>query len=343
MAIAAAFPFHTPAHGDPPAPGQATADRIMKRGGEPATATPQGAPQSGARGSEDGGASMVAVEAGARGPGKSRDMPMPASGQDTTVMQPVEPGIADRGALSESLREMPITLRVPGAFENVYPVPGRPGLFFRAQGALYMVFDEATYRFYKGSRYVTIPPGAVFYVGRPDWSRIPMPWFRGTDAGDAEPQGASPAGANGMAPLQAHVDSEVDPAGQSPDRLRVDGRVPLRRADIGGELGRVPGHMVGFGGAASEPEPLDPARVAMAMRTVEERDRDAAAPRAPDAAALAGVLPAGVARDLVVLGQDGQVQPRIVGDSTYRRERIAALMRSAASRTHAAAPVRAQQ
>ncbi len=258
-------------------------------------------------------------------------------------MQPVEPGIADRGALAESLREMPITLRVPGAFENVYPVPGRPGLFFRAQGALYMVFDEATYRFYKGTNYVTIPPGAVFYVGRPDWSTIPTPWFRGTDAGDVEPQDARSARTNAMAPVQAQVDSEVDPAGQSPDRLRVDGRVPLRRADIGGELGRVPGHMVGFGGGGTEPEPLDPGRVAMAMRTVEERERDAAAPRAPDAAALAGVLPAGVARDLVVLGQDGQVQPRIVGDSAYRRERIAALMRSAARRAHAAAPVRAQQ
>ena len=258
-------------------------------------------------------------------------------------MQPVEPGIADRGALAESLREMPITLRVPGAFENVYPVPGRPGLFFRAQGALYMVFDEATYRFYKGTNYVTIPPGAVFYVGRPDWSTIPTPWFRGADAGDGDPQGARPAGANAAPALQAHVDTEVDPAGTSPDRLRVDGRVPLRRAELGGELGRVPGHMAGFGASAAEPEPLDPARVAMALRTVKERERDAAAPRAPDAAALAGVLPAGVARDLVVVGQDGQVQPRIVGDSAYRRERIAALMRSAAHRTHVAPSARAQQ
>ena len=256
-------------------------------------------------------------------------------------MQPVEPGIADRGALAESLREMPITLRVPGAFENVYPVPGRPGLFFRAQGALYMVFDEATYRFYKGTNYVTIPPGAVFYVGRPDWSTIPAPWFRGADAVDADPVARTgPSSAGGASPLQSHVDAEVDPAGQSPDRLRADGRVAVRKAEVGGELGRVPGHQAGYGSGAASPSTVDPAQAALAMRTVEERDRDAAAPRAPDAAALAGVLPAGVSRDLVFIGRDGEVRPRIVGDSDYRRERIAALMRLAASRPGTGAPAR---
>jgi hypothetical protein len=268
---------------------------------------------------------------------------MPASGQDTTVMQPVEPGIADRGALSQSLREMPITLRVPGAFENVYPVPGRPGLFFRAQGALYMVFDEATYRFYKGTNYITIPPGAMFYVGRPDWRTIPTPWFRGADAEDADVQGAQPSGAPGAAPLQAQVDGEVDPEGQRPHQLRADGRIPVRRAAIGSDLGKVPGHLVGFGLDSARIDPIDPAHAALAMRTVEERDRDAAAPSAPDAAALTGVLPAGVSRDLIVVGRDGEVRPRIVGDSNYRRERVAALMRMAADRMHAAAPARAQQ
>lgn len=260
-------------------------------------------------------------------------------------MQPVEPGVADRGALTESLREMPITLRVPGAFENVYPVPGRPGLFFRAQGALYMVFDEATYRFYKGTNYVTIPPGAVFYVGRPDWSTIPTPWFRGADAGaadagTADAHAAPQQVAEGGAPLQAQVDSEVDPSGQSSWRLRADRRVVVRRAAVGGELGLVPGHLVGFGADSAELDRIDPSQVALAMRTVGERDRDAAAPSAPDAAALAGVLPAGVARDMLVMDRNGEVCPRIVGDSTYRRERIAALMRSAASRAHAGAPER---
>lgn len=258
-------------------------------------------------------------------------------------MQPVEPGVADRGALAASLREMPITLRVPGAFENVYPVPGRPGLFFRAQGALYMVFDEATYRFYKGTRYVTIPPGAVFYVGKPDWSTIPAPWFRGADVDEADSRGEQTAGGSAVAPLQAQVDAEVDPPGQSPERLRADGRVPVRSADVGGELGRVPGHQVGFGAVSAAPEPLDPARAALAARTVEERERDAAAPHAPDAAALAGVLPAGVARDLVVVDRDGTLWPRIVGDSAYRRERIAALMRAASSHARSGERARAEQ
>lgn len=258
-------------------------------------------------------------------------------------MQPVDPGVADRGALSASLREMPITLRVPGAFENVYPVPGRPGLFFRAQGALYMVFDEATYRFYKGTKYVTIPPGAVFYVGRPDWSTIPTPWFRGNDADQVDAADSQEAGASAAAPLQAQVDAEVDPPGESPERLRADLRVPVRRADVGGELSRVPGHRVGFGADSLETEPMDPTRAALAMRTFEERERDAAAPRAPDAAAIVGVLPAGVARDLVVIDRDGSVWPRIVGDSAYRRERIAALMRAAAHRAESRDAARAEQ
>jgi hypothetical protein len=342
IALVLAWPRTSTAQGEPPTPGQATADRIMRRGGEPKAPMPgQPAPP------VPGSAAREAAAAGAgmapRGPGDSRDLPMPASGQDTTVMQPVDPGVADRGALAESLREMPMTLRVPGAFENVYPVPGRPGLFFRAQGALYMVFDEATYRFYKGTRYVTIPPGAVFYVGRPDWSTIPTPWFRGADADDSSQRGTQPTGSGGAAPLQAQVNSEVDPPGQSPEQLRAEGRVPVRRAAVGSELGRVPGHHAGFGSVSAARDPLDPAHAALAMRTAQERERDAAAPRAPDAAALAGVLPAGVARDLVVVDRDGQVQPRIVGDSTYRRERIAALMRIAADRMHAAASARARQ
>lgn len=337
IALAAACAVRAVAAGDPPAPGQGTADRIMRRGSDPESRVPQArpadpAPQQGRD-----------ADASPRGPGKSRDVPMPPSGQDTTVMQPVEPGIADRGALAKSLREMPITLRVPGAFENVYPVPGRPGLFFRAQGALYMVFDEATYRFYRGTNYAMVPPGAVFYVGRPDWSKIPMPWFRGADAeGNASGDAATDA-PGGAAPLQANVDAEVDPPGESPERLRSDLRVSVRRAAVGGDLGRVPGHRVGFGGDSTDPERIDPAHAALAMRTVEERDRDAAAPRAPDAAALAGVLPAGVARDLLVVDRDGEVWPRIVGDSTYRRERIAALMRSAAAAAQSPAPSRAPQ
>lgn len=258
-------------------------------------------------------------------------------------MQPLDPGVADRGALTASLREMPITLRVPGAFENVYPVPGRPGLFFRAQGALYMVFDEATYRFYKGTNYVTIPPGAVFYVGRPDWSAIPAPWFRGADADSADAGASRQAGTDGAAPPQAYVDAEVDPAGQSAERLRADRRVQVRRTEVGGDLGRVPGSQVGYGPSPAADPPVDPAQYANAARTVAERERDAAAPRAPDAAALAGVLPSGVSRDLVFIDRNGEVRPRIVGDSSYRRERLAALMRSAARHARSGALAQSQQ
>jgi hypothetical protein len=324
IAIASACACPLVAHGSDDTPGQATHERIMRR---PAAASP--APLQ---------SSPPDAPAGPRGPGNSRDTPMPASGQDTTVMQPVESGIADRGALSQSLRQMPITLRMPGAFENVFPVPGRPGLFFRAQGGLYVVFDEATYRFYRGTNYATIPPGAVFYVGRPDWSKIPMPWFRGLDAPDPDAQGAGQPSAAGAAPVQALVDHEVDPAGESPSRLRSDRRVQVRRADVGGDLGRVPGHRAGFGTDSPAPDELDSAARALATRSASERDRDAAASRAPDAAAIAGVLPAGVSRELLVVDSEGEVRPRIVGDVSYRRQRIAELMRVAALGPRRATP-----
>lgn len=239
-------------------------------------------------------------------------------------MQPVEAGVADRGSLTESLRQMPMTLRMPGAFENVYPVPGRPGLFFRAQGALYAVFDEATYRMYRGTNLATIPPGSVFYVGKPDWSRIPMPWFRPAGTNDAPPVAEAGAAVSPLM-LDGDIDAEIDPAGQSPSKLRADGRVPVRRAEVGGDLGRVPGSRAGFGGSPRDADALSDAERASALRSADERVRDAAASSAPDAAAMAGVVPSGVSRDMIV-GSGADVRPRIVGDGTYRQQRLTQLM-----------------
>lgn len=239
-------------------------------------------------------------------------------------MQPVEAGVADRGSLTESLRQMPMTLRMPGAFENVYPVPGRPGLFFRAQGALYAVFDEATYRMYRRTNLATIPPGSVFYVGKPDWSKIPMPWFRPAGTNDAPPM-AQPGDSASPLRVDGEIDGEVDPAGQSPSKLRADGRVRVRRAEVGGELGRVPGSQAGFGGVAPAADELSDAERASALRTADERVREAAAPDAADAAALVGVIPSGVSRDMIV-GTGADVRPRIVGDGIYRQQRLTQLM-----------------
>ncbi len=93
---------------------------------------------------------------------------------DPSAHQPVDPAVADRGALAAPARVMPYELALPQEFDRVFRVPGNSGKFYRASGALYAVFDEAVYRRGKdGQRIADVPPGTVYYIGRPDWTRVP--------------------------------------------------------------------------------------------------------------------------------------------------------------------------
>ncbi|MSR28627.1 MAG: hypothetical protein EXS03_03505 [Phycisphaerales bacterium] len=92
---------------------------------------------------------------------------------DPSSHQPVEPAVADRGPLAMPGRQMPYELALPQGFDRVYRVPGNTGKFYRASGALYAVFDESVYRLSKeGARTAEVPPGTVYYIGRPDWSTL---------------------------------------------------------------------------------------------------------------------------------------------------------------------------
>ena len=75
----------------------------------------------------------------------------------------LDDSIDDVNALRTSLRNLPMGLRIPLGFSDVYEVPGRPGWRMRANGGLYAVFRESIYLM--GDP--LIPNGAVFHIGPP--------------------------------------------------------------------------------------------------------------------------------------------------------------------------------
>jgi hypothetical protein len=91
-------------------------------------------------------------------------------------LEPVDTGITDRSPAAEQLRVMPVELS-PHRFDLTYRVPGRSDLLMRKNGEVYIVFDNMVYQ--RDKRFKNqmimkgmIPPSSVFYIGRPDFSRI---------------------------------------------------------------------------------------------------------------------------------------------------------------------------
>ena len=98
------------------------------------------------------------------------------------TLQPVDQAVADRHALSVSLREVEGGLRVPDDFSDVFPVPGHDDLFMRAAGSIHAVFPKSTYARRRGMLVPLVPDNTVLYIGRPSESDIAA-WY-----GDALPK-----------------------------------------------------------------------------------------------------------------------------------------------------------
>lgn len=81
----------------------------------------------------------------------------------------VDAGTGDVGPLSESLRVLPLDLRVSDGFENVYRVTGPDGQerFMRREGALTAVFPRSDYVMTEFGPYAVIPAGTWFMIGEP--------------------------------------------------------------------------------------------------------------------------------------------------------------------------------
>ncbi|MHC4107146.1 MAG: hypothetical protein ACYSTY_03575 [Planctomycetota bacterium] len=108
-------------------------------------------------------------------------------------LQPVEEAVADRHALSVSLREVDGGLREPDDFSDVFPVPGHDHLFMRAQGSLHAVFPQSTYVRWRGVLLPLVPDNTVLYIGPPSDSDIAA-WYGAAASKrtrQGEPQGTS--------------------------------------------------------------------------------------------------------------------------------------------------------
>jgi len=246
---------------------------------------------------------------------------------DTSMNYPAEQRVADRGGLCTSPRQMPMELAEPQGFDRLYEVPGKSGMFYRANGGLFLVFERGTYAQVQDKQrrtwtIPTVPPGGQYYIGKPDWSSIRR-------------IGSLPAGSVGVhqdARLErSRAAGEPTPVEVREVDLRIDARVnteivpqstdaTLSQGGNGAMIGRAPVSRANENVVAP-----DQARaINEAAGTVDaEVPTEAAvfASKAPDAAAWARTLPQGVDRSFLIERGD-DVQPRMVADFLYRQRRL---------------------
>lgn len=160
----------------------------------------------------------------------SSTQPRPATRFD--AYEVVDPTVADRNTLGTSFRMFAVDLS-PSGFRNVYKVPGHDDLLMRADGGLYAVFEQATYRRAQDKetkQYFTkptTPASTTYYIGRPNWARM-----RGTGVRDLsfrrETNQTPIAASKQLSDMSgvARLHGVRETAGATPiENTRVDGRV----------------------------------------------------------------------------------------------------------------------
>ncbi|MEC8560491.1 MAG: hypothetical protein VXY94_10470 [Planctomycetota bacterium] len=99
---------------------------------------------------------------------------LPAPAQDPGRFEPVESGVEDVSVLSTSLRVQQPGLDPGTGFDSVYRVPGQSDRYFRANGALFAVFDQSVYRSWNGVGVPEVPPSTTFHIGVPQFLADPV-------------------------------------------------------------------------------------------------------------------------------------------------------------------------
>lgn len=234
---------------------------------------------------------------------------------DGITLRRVDEGVADRGPLGLSLRDMQVDLALPGGFRGVYRIAGQEGdrddLLFRQSGAVVASFSRSVYRQDKeGNVIIDVPPGTVFSIGAPRW------------VAETEHE------AHRLAEIGALDRRDVEAAFTAGAAAVTD------RADLSGNLG------LARGTADMRVDLAIPSsRVAPIERAVERRDvgraeqaerggernsggNDATVSSLPDSA-----LPRRRAAADDALSEES---PRFMLDEAYRRARVAQLLRGLA-------------
>jgi hypothetical protein len=261
---------------------------------------------------------------------------------DTSMNHPVDPKVADRGVLTMPGRQMPYELAMPQGFDRVYGVPGQAGMFYRANGGLFLVFDQGEYKQdKKGTEYAMVPAGAVYSIGKPDWSRIVRKSEVAASAINSQQEIRAKAQLNSSKAAKSATVSDagtVSNTGERMDEIAPTSLAVQTESDlavyarIGTELPQVAGSEVGYGsGFARRTAHIDSARtISSETDSMGDSNPNDFQSKAPDAAAWAGTLPRGVDRSFLV-GTGADVRPRILVDFIYRQERLTKLFLRAAS------------
>lgn len=226
--------------------------------------------------------------------------------EDGVVVRRVDEGVADRGPLGLSLRDMQIDLAVPGGFRGVYRIAGHGGalpgdrddLLFRQSGAVVATFNRSVYRRDKeGNTIIDVPPGTVFSIGFPRWIADTESEARRIAAADRrDVEAAAMAGARA---LDARAElREVMSAMSGLTDLRVDLAMPSGRY-------------------APRTAPRDRERSAASLE-VDGDSLELEAPLRSDGDRASRRPPTPAVSD---------EPPRFTSDESYRRMRVASLLR----------------
>lgn len=104
----------------------------------------------------------------------------PAAHRTTVQLSPLRPklevvdqGVEDRGGIEKSFRVMPLDLRVPSGFQQVYRVPGSDDLLMRGNGALFAVFPRSLYRRTAVGNLPVVPADVHYSIGMPGGFNYP--------------------------------------------------------------------------------------------------------------------------------------------------------------------------
>jgi len=88
-------------------------------------------------------------------------------------LEVVDQGIEDRGGIEKSFRVLPLDLRAPTGFQQVYRVPGRDDLMMRGNGALFAVFPRSAYMRTAFGTIPLAPADVHFSIGMPGGFTFP--------------------------------------------------------------------------------------------------------------------------------------------------------------------------
>lgn len=86
--------------------------------------------------------------------------------EPSNVLEPIDQRVADTNPLSSSLRNVEAGLAEPAGFRDVYQHPDLPGMYLRADGALYAAFSQSRYdQTSRGTIVPVVPNNTVFSIG----------------------------------------------------------------------------------------------------------------------------------------------------------------------------------